>query len=188
MKKWALSLLVLMVTTEALALTVEGKEFEPSVKVSGKTLTRVGAGLRKKGWIDVCVLGAYTESGSCRPAKVIGDEEVKYLRFQMLRNVKGSKMASTIGNAFDDAIPDDADSTLRSQRDVFKSYFKETVRKNQTLEFTYVPGEGVVFRQDGRQLGAPLEGKPFQETFWSIYFGSKTCCRELRDAILADCE
>jgi hypothetical protein len=188
MKKWALFLLALMVAAEALALTVEGKEFEPSVNVNGKTLKLVGAGLRKKGWMDLYVLGAYTESGSCRPTNVIQDDEAKYLRFQMLRDVKGSKMASTIGKAFDDAIPNDADPSLRSQRDVFKSYFKETVRKNQTMEFTYVPSQGVVFRQDGKQLGAPLEGKPFQEVLWSIYFGPKACCRELRDSILAECK
>jgi hypothetical protein len=46
----------------------------------------------------------------------------------------------------------------------------------------------VVFRQDGKQLGAPLEGKPFQEVLWSIYFGPKACCRELRDSILAECK
>jgi hypothetical protein len=188
MKKWALFLLALMVSTEALALTVEGKEFESSVNVDGKSLKLIGAGLREKGWMDVYVLGAYTESGSCRPANVIKDEEVKYLRFQMLRDVKGSKMASTIGKAFDDAIPDDADPSLRSQRDEFKSYFKETVRKNQTMEFIYAPGQGVVFRQDGKQLGAPLKGKPFQEVLWSIYFGPQTCCRELRDSILAECK
>jgi hypothetical protein len=32
MQKWALFLLVLMVAAEALALTVEGKEFEPTTK------------------------------------------------------------------------------------------------------------------------------------------------------------
>jgi hypothetical protein len=172
----------------ALAVTVEGKNFEQTMAVEGETLKLVGAGLREKGWIDVYALGAYTESGSCNRNKIIKAEEVKYLRFEMLRNVKGSKMASTIGAAFDDAIPPGADPQLKSQRETFKGYFKDTVKENQVMEFIYVPNAGVTITQDGKQLGPRLTGKPFQEVLWSIYFGSKTCCEDLRDQILESCE
>lgn len=181
-------LIGLSVPVSVFALTVEGKSFEPTRAVHGTTLELVGAGLREKGLIDVYVLGAYTESGSCNRKRIIEDEEVKYLRFEMLRSVKGSKMASTIGDAFDEAIPEGADSELQRQRETFKGYFKQTVAKDQVMEFTYVPGAGVVIVQDGKELGPPLSGKRFQEVLWSIYFGSRTCCTELRQQLLESCQ
>lgn len=188
MKIWAVFLLALLAASDVQALSVEGKQFDPTIAVGGRTLKLLGAGLREKGWIDVYVLGAYTESGRCDAKSIIGDDEVKYLRFEMLRNVKGTKMASTIADAFDEAIPADADQQLRSQREVFKSYFKNEIEKSQVLEFTYEPHEGVTFGHDGKRLGPPLTGKAFQEALWSIYFGSKTCCQELRDQILERCK
>lgn len=187
MKRLATFLLIASFPASVLALTVEGKEFGPTTTVSGKTLELVGAGLRKKAIFDVYALGAYTESGKCDPKNIIEDDEVKYLRIEMLRNVKAKTMASTIGDAFNDAIPPDADPKLKSQSETFQGYFKDKARKNQVIDFTYAPGVGVTIRQDGTQLGPPLTGKEFQEVFWSIYFGSKTCCSDLKQQLLGSC-
>ena len=188
MKQLAFLILGLSVPAAAYALTVEGKEFAPTTTVAGSTLKLVGAGKRKKAFFDVYALGAYTQSGSCTPKQIITDEEVKYIRIEMLRDVKASAMASTIGDAFNDAIPEGADPKLRSQSDTFQGYFKDKARKNEVIDFTYVPGTGVTLRQNGKELGPPLTGKEFQEVFWSIYFGPKTCCTDLKKQILASCK
>ena len=188
MKRVAIFLIYLSVPASVLALTVEGREFKPTTTVEGKALKLVGAGLREKGLFDVYALGAYTESGNCEATRIIEEEEPKYLRIEMLRNVKASTMASTIGDAFNAAIPPNADPNLKSQSTTFQGYFKDTAKKNQVIDFTYMPDVGVTIKQDGKQLGPPLTGKDFQEVFWSIYFGEKTCCKDLRDQILASCK
>jgi hypothetical protein len=188
MKRFVILLLCSSVPAVALALTVEGKDFPASKQVEGKSLKLVGAGLREKGFFDVYALGAYTQSGSCDPQKIIKDDETKYLRIEMLRNVKAESMASSIGDAFDDAIPPGADSNLKAQSATFQGYFKDKARKNQVIDFTYVPEVGVTIRQDGKVLGPPLTGKDFQEVFWSIYFSDKTCCKDLQEQILASCK
>ena len=188
MKRLAIFLFCLSVPASVLALSVEGKEFKPTTTVDGKTLKLVDAGLREKAIFDVYALGAYTESGDCDPTKIIKDDELKYLRIEMLRSVKAKTMASTIGDAFNDAIPPDADPNLKSQSATFQGYFKDKAKKNQVIDFTYAPGVGVTIKQDGQQLGPPLTGKEFQEVFWSIYFGPKTCCADVREQILQSCK
>lgn len=188
MKRLVFLILGLSIPAAAYALTVEGKDFPPTTTVGSKTLKLVGAGKRKKAFFDVYALGAYTQSGSCEPKRIIGDDEVKYTRIEMLRDVKASSMASSIGDAFNDAIPEGADPKLRKQSETFQGYFKDKARKNDVIDFTYVPGTGVTLRQNGKQLGPPLTGKDFQEVFWSIYFGAKTCCSDLKQEILASCK
>ncbi len=188
MRQVAILMLGLCVPATVFALTVEGKQFPSTTTVNGETLRLVGAGLRKKAFFDVYALGAYTKSGSCDPKKIIGDDETKSIRIEMLRNVKAKAMAETIGEAFNDAIPAGADPKLRQQSETFQGYFQEKVREDEVMEFTYVPSKGVTIAQDGKQLGPPLTGKQFQEVFWSIYFGPKTCCSDLRQQILASCK
>jgi hypothetical protein len=188
MKRLAIFLFCWSLPASVFALTVEGKKFEPTTTVSGKRLELIGAGLRRKAFFDVYALAAYTESGTCDTTKIIQNEEVKYLRIEMLRSVKAKTMASAIGDSFNDAIPPNADPKLESQSETFKSYFENSADKNQVIDFTYVPEVGVTIRQDGRQLGPPLTGKEFQEVFWSIYFGSKTSLTELREQILQSCK
>ena len=138
---------------------MKARTSRPPSRWEGKSLQLVGAGLREKGFFDVYALGAYTQSGSCDPQKIIKDDETKYLRIEMLRNVKADAMASSIGDAFDDAIPPGADPNLKAQSATFQGYFKDKARKDQVIDFTYVPEVGVTIRQDGKELGPPLTGE-----------------------------
>ena len=169
------------------ALTVEGKTYEDTLSTGGKTLYRLGAGLREKWMLDVYVMAAYSESGKCDPTTIIESDEAKVLRLDMLRDVSAEKMAATIGGAFVEHMPKYASPELAAQRKTFESYFKSECTKGTTLEFTYLPGIGTTLKQNGAALGPPLTGRAFMTVLWDIYFGKASCCEDLRDQILKGC-
>jgi len=119
---------------------------------------------------------------------IIKDEEVKYLRMNMHRDVSAEKMSSTISESFEEHMPKGASAELRKQRKTFEGYFKDECTEGSVLEFTYLPGTGTILKQNGKQLGPALTGKAFQEVLWDIYFGKDTCCDDLLEQILETCK
>jgi hypothetical protein len=180
--------LLLLSASAAAAATIEGQQYDDQITVEGKQLKLVGVGLREKWFFNVYTMGAYTESGDCQPARIIGDEEVKVLHLKMLRDVSAKKMSSTISESFSEHMPGDASEQLKAQRKTFESYFTAECSKGTELKFVYLPGTGTIYYQNGKQMGPPLEGKAFQEVLWDIYFGEKTCCKDLRQQILKSCK
>jgi len=167
--------------------TVEGKTYQPAVTVEGKGLKLVGAGLREKWLVDVYAMAAYSESGSCAVADIIGKDEPRYLRMDMLRDVSAEKMASTISESFGDHLPANASEKLKAQRKTFEGYFKDECSEGTVLEFVYLPGTGTLMKQNGKLLGPALEGLDFARVLWDIYFGKDTCCEDLKIDILKHC-
>ncbi len=168
-------------------VTVSGHTYAVTLPSGQTTLKLIGAGLRKKWFVDVYVLAAYTESGRCSPQTIIDAEEPKYLRIDMLRDVSAEKMASTIGEAFAAHMPADARPELKAQRDAFLASLREKLTTGTALDFTYVPGQGTVVRQNGRQLGETLVGPAFAHVLWDIYLGPESCCKGTKEQILRSC-
>lgn len=179
---------LLLVPLVSLGVTVEGNSYPATAKVEGKTFKLIGAGLREKWWVDVYTMGAYTESGSCKPADIINKDEAKYLRLDMKRDVSAEKMASAIGESFGDHMPKGASAKLKQQRRAFESYFKAECTEGTKIEFIYLPGTGTVLKQNGKPMGAPLEGVEFHKVLWDIYFGKDTCCEDMQEQILKTCK
>jgi hypothetical protein len=179
------ALALLLVPAVAHPLTIEGKTYENPVTVEGHSFKLVGGGIREKWFFNVYALAAYSESGTCSAAALVNNDEPKYLRLDMLRNVSAEKMSSTIGGSFDEHMPKESSPELRAQRATFQGYFKEECSKGSVLEFVYLPGTGTILRQNGKQLGAPIPGPMFAHVLWDIYFGEETCCAPLKKAVLS---
>jgi len=179
---------LILVPALALGVTVEGNNYPATATVEGKAVKLIGAGLREKWWVDVYTMGAYTESGSCKPADIVDKDEVKYLRLDMKRDVSAEKMSSTIGESFADHMPKGATARLKQQRHEFESYFKSECTEGTKLEFIYLPGTGTILKQNGKRMGPPLEGVEFHKVLWDIYFGKDTCCDDLKEQILEKCK
>lgn len=188
MKRLAIIVSACLLPVLAWALTVEGQNYAASLQIEGKTLKLVGAGLREKWFFDVYTMAAYSESGSCDRQQLITKDEVKLLKLNMLRDVSAEKMASTIGESFEEHMPKNASAQLQAQRHTFESYFKKECSEGTVLEFLYVPGQGTLLKQNGKEMGPVLKGKAFQEVLWDIYFGKDTCCDDLIEQIEETCK
>ena len=187
MKALLIATFCLSLPLAALAVTVEGKTYNSTATIEGKTLKLVGAGLREKWIFDVYTMGAYTESGSCDTRKLITADEAKYLRIDMLRDVPAKKMAESLGESFTSHLPKNASAELKQQVKTFRSYFKDECSKGTVIEMYYIPGQGTVIKQNKKLLGPPMTGVAFQQVLFDIYFAKNTCCEGLKEDILEMC-
>jgi len=185
---FAIAILCLLPSGFASGLTVEGKNYPATVTKQGKNLKLIGAGLREKWFFDVYAMGAYSESKACAVVDIVNKDEAKMLRLDLLRDVSAEKMATTIGESFEEHMPKNASPELKKQRKTFASYFKKECTEGTVLEFIYVPGQGTFLFQDGKEMGPVMKGKDFHVVLWDIYFGKETCCDDLKEDILKTCK
>jgi hypothetical protein len=186
-------LLALVVTgTLAMAPTARarglaGREFEETRTCEGKTLRLTGLGLREKYFFDVYVLGAYTESGSCDPVRMVRDDEVKLLRLNFVRGVPASRMRKEVRSMVSSRLPANSTDADRLQSEAFIAMFDQDVSSGAIFEMLYRPGVGTLVTRDGQPQGAMLTGKPFQEVLWSTYVGPEPCCPSTTKQLLESC-
>jgi hypothetical protein len=188
MKKGLILAGVVLAALFVMGMTVEGNNYPSTLSIEGKDLKLIGAGLREKWFFDVYSMGAYSETGSCDTEAIIQNDEVKYLRLDMLRDVSAEKMSNTIGESFEEHMPKNASAELKAQHKTFMGYFKDECKKKTVIEFTYVPGTGTHLKQNGKEMGPVLAGADFARVLWDIYFGEDTCCSGLKDDILESCK
>ena len=191
MKRLILEAIVLTVslTTQlsAQTQTVNGNLYSETVEVAGRTLTLVGAGLRERWWFDIYTMGAYVESHTCNPRRLISVDEVKFIRIDLLRDVEAKSMARALKDAFEKNLPTEARSNVRLQINTALGYFKKDLEKGDSMELTYVPGVGTAIMQNSEQQGATISGKRVSDVLWNSYFSSATCCSGLKKRILSRC-
>jgi hypothetical protein len=174
-------------TGTARARSLAGRELAETASRAGKTLKLTGVGLREKYFFDVYVLGAYTESGACEPARMIGDDEVKLLRMEFVRNVPAGRLQAEVRKMVTTRVPDGATDVDRQQSEAFIAMYDFDVTKETVVELLYVPGTGLAATRDGKSMGAVLPGKPFQEVLWSTYVGPEPCCPATKKGLLESC-
>lgn len=168
---------------------VKGKNYASTANVETKTATvrLLGAGIRTKWMFDVYAMAVYTESGKCCQIGLIGDEETKLLRIDMLKDVSAERMAETLGEAFKEHMPKNASTELIKQQQELMRLFRDECKKDTVIEIIYTPESGTIVKQNGKLIGTFL-GKAFQTVLWDIYFGDNTCCSGLKDSVFTGCK
>ncbi|TPV96498.1 MAG: hypothetical protein B7733_04405 [Myxococcales bacterium FL481] len=161
--------------------------FPPTLTVEGKSLKRIGTGLREFLFFDIYRLGAYSESGNCSPSSIVSANETKYLQLKMLREIPKDRMVSTLRSSLEDNLPPNPSAELREQVKAFLGKFSGDVPEGARVEIIYAPGKGTILRQSGRELGAATPGKPFADVVWRAYFGAKSCCSDLKKDVIKEC-
>ena len=179
---------LLVMHSAVMSLTVEGVNFPATVEMAGKELKLLGAGVREKWFIDIYTMGAYSESGSCDTSIQLKNNEMRYMHIKMLRTVSAKQIAEAFKDAFGNNTPENASKKLKDTINKAVSYFKQEATKGSTFEFTYIPGEGLVIKQNEKKLGETWKGKDFADVVWNCYFSNRTCCKNLKKGILKTCK
>jgi hypothetical protein len=84
MKKLAVALLFLLLSSQSFALAVAGVNVAPTVSAHQKTLTLNGAGIRKKLFVKVYVGSLYTERKVTTSAQLLADPGEKLIRMNFV--------------------------------------------------------------------------------------------------------
>ena len=169
-------------------LCMNGNTTDSVITINGKTLKLIGSGLREFLFIDIYRMSAYSESGDCKPSKIVYKNETKALRLKMLRGIPAERMRSTLRDTLADNLPKNKDNTALKQKiESFLARMDKDLESGAYVELIYIPGQGTIAKRNGKRLGV-TPGKDFADLLWKSYFGGDTCCSGLKSSILKACK
>jgi len=182
-------LLILATATMAAAapetLEIGGVELPKSMDSGGKTLVLNGAGLRTKTILAIKIYagGLYLETKSSDAEKIIAADLPMAVKMNFIYNgVSAEKIVSTWNEGFEKYSPGWS-GPLQAAVNKFDSFFTEEVKRGDTFDIIYLPGEGVTVYIKGEKKGT-VEGLEFKKALFSIWLGADPCDDDLKEGML----
>ena len=157
MKKLAVALSFLLLSSQAFALDVAGVNVAPTVSVHEKTLTLNGSGIRKKLFFKVYVGSLYTERKVTTPAQLLADPGEKLIRMNFVhKKVEKEKIVE----AFAEGLANNSPGVARSaEAKAFLSWFTADFVAGDTVDISLSPDGTVAASHNGKALGyGPVPG------------------------------
>lgn len=184
MRKIALALSFLLLSSQAFALDVAGVNVAPTVSVHQKTLLLNGAGVRKKYMtIKVYVGSLYTERKVTTPAQLLADPGGKLVRMNFVYK-KVEKAA--IVDAFAEGLEKNSPAVARSaEAKAFLSWFTADFVAGDTVDISLSPDGTVAASHNGKALGT-VRSPALVQGVLLIWFGEKPADGGLKKGMLGN--
>ena len=187
MKNLFVLLLAMFMLAESQAqVTVNGVSVPGKLKTSTTELNLNGAGVRKKAFFKVYVLGLFLPEKSKDAAAILKANQEMAVRLQITSGVVNSgNMSEAINEGFQKSTNGNI-APLKSKIDEFISIFsKEEIKEKDVFILNYVPGVGVKSFKNGKLL-ATIEGEDFKKALFGIWLGPNPIEAALKTAILGN--
>ncbi|MDO8739665.1 chalcone isomerase family protein [Candidatus Deferrimicrobium sp.] len=182
MRKLAVALSFLLLSSQAFALDVAGVNVAPTVSVHQKTLLLNGAGVRKKFFtVKVYVGSLYTERKVATPAQLLADPGEKLIRMNFVYK-KVEKKA--IVDAFAEGLSNNSPEVARSaEAKAFLSWFTADFVAGDTVDLSLSPDGTVAASHNGKSLGS-VRSPALVQGVLLIWFGEKPADGGLKKGML----
>jgi len=181
MKKLAVALSFLLLSSNVWALDVAGVNVAPTVSARQKTLTLNGAGIRKSFFIKVYVGSLYTERKVTTPAQLLADPGEKLIRMNFVyKKVEKEKIIK----AFAEGLANNSPAVARSaEAKAFLSSFKDDFVAGDTVDIFLSPGGTVAASHNGKALWT-VRSPALAQGVLLIWFGEKPADGSLKKGML----
>ncbi len=181
MRKLAVALSFLLLSSQAFALDVAGVNVAPTVSAHQKTLTLNGAGIRKKLFIKVYVGSLYTERKVTTPAQLLADSGEKLIRMSFVyKKVEKEKIIETFAEGLANNSPGVAQS---AEAKAFLSWFTADFVAGDTVDISLSPDGTVAAAHNGKALGT-VRSPALVQGVLLIWFGEKPADGGLKKGML----
>ena len=181
MRKLAVVLSLLLLSTQACAVDVAGVNVPPTVVIHQRTLSLNGAGIRKKLFFKVYVGSLYTERKVTTPAQLLADPGEKLIRMNFVyKKVEKEKIVETFGEGFSNNSPIQRWS---SDAKAFLSWFKADFVAGDTVDISISPDGTVSATHNGKVLGT-FRNPDVARAVLLIWFGEKPADVSLMNGML----
>lgn len=184
MRKLAVALSFLLLSSEAFALDVAGVSVAPTVSSHQKTLTLNGAGIRKAyTFVKVYVGALYTEKKVTTPAQLLADPGEKLIRMTfVMKKVEKEKIVA----AFSEGLVSNSPGVARSaEAKTFLSWFTSDFVAGDTVDIALSPDGTVAVSHNGKALGT-ARSPALAQAVLLIWFGEKPADGGLKKGMLGD--
>ena len=184
MRKLALALSFLLLSSPSFALDVAGVNVAPTVSVHEKTLTLNGAGIRKAYvFVKVYVGSLYTEREVTTPAQLLADPGEKLIRMNFVHSkVEKEKIVGAFAEGFANNSPGVAQS---AEAKAFLSWFTSDFVAGDTVDISLSPDGTVAASQNGKALGT-VRSPALAQGVLLIWFGEKPADGDLKKGMLGN--
>ena len=184
MKKLALALSFLLLSSHAWALDVAGVNVAPTVSVHEKTLTLNGAGIRKAYvFVKVYVGSLYTERKATTPAQLLADPGEKLLRMNFVyKKVEKKEIVEVFAEGLENNSPGVARS---AEAKAFLSWFTADFVAGDTVDISLSPDGTVTATHNGKALGT-VRSPALAQGVLLIWFGEKPADGDLKKGMLGN--
>ena len=177
----AVAMVVMCAIMELHAANLAGVTLPDSQPVAGKTLVLNGLGLRTKFMVKVYVAGLYLEQKSSDADAIIKADAPKRIVLQFVHSASKSQMTDAFTESFNDNTPD-AMKTMKPDIDKLLGAI-DAVKVGDQMVFTYVPGTGTTFAQNGQDK-VTVPGAAFGQVMFSVWLGPKPPTADCKAGLL----
>jgi hypothetical protein len=182
MKKLAVALSFLVLSSQAFALDVAGVNVAPTVSVHQKTLTLNGVGIRKKLFIKVYVGSLYTERKVTTPEQLLADPGEKLIRMSFIHKVEREKIVEAFAEGLANNSPGVAQS---AEAKAFSSSFTDDFVAGDTVDISFSPDGTVAALHNGKSLWT-VRSPAVAQGVLLIWFGEKPADKDLKKGMLGN--
>lgn len=184
MKK-LLTILLLCLSTQALAMTVAGVKLEDKIRVNKSDLVLNGAGLRTKILFKVYIGALYLTAKKSTAEAVLADTGTKRIELYMMRHVGAGDFMEAFNKAVNANLPPDEYVRVSARLLHFSRVFREVgdVDKGDVILIDYLPDAGLVLTVKGKEL-VRSEGADFYRAMLKIWMGNKPVQDSLKKEML----
>jgi hypothetical protein len=182
MKRLAVALSFLLLSSHAFALEVGGVNVAPTVTVQQKTLLLNGAGVRKAYFtVKVYVGSLYTERKVTSTAQLLADPGEKLIRMSFVhKKVEKEKIVKAFAEGLANNSPGVAGS---AEAKAFLSSFKDDFVAGDSVDISLSPDGTVTASHNGKSLGT-FRSPALVQGVLLIWFGEKPADGDLKKGML----
>ena len=145
-----------------------------------------GAGLRKRAFFQVYVIGLYLPEKKAVAADAIGAPGAKRVAIHMLRDVGAEQFSDAILDCMKDNHSEADMKALEPRAKQLAANLAEMkeAKKGMRITLDWLPGKGTQATVEGKPAGAPIAGEDFYRGLLRIWLGEKPVQDDLKKALL----
>jgi Chalcone isomerase-like len=145
-----------------------------------------GAGLRKRAFFQVYVVGLYVPEKKAAAADLIGGVGAKRVAIHMLRDVGADQFTEALLDAMKDNHAEAEMKALEPRAKQLAAIMAEMkeARKGMRITLDWQPAAGTRVTVDGKPAGAAIPGEDFYRALLKIWLGERPVQDDLKAALL----
>ena len=147
-----------------------------------------GAGLRKRAFFQVYVIGLYLPARKAAAADVIGAPGPKRVAIHMLRDVGADQFSEALMDGIKENHAEAEMKALEPRAKQLAAILGEMkeAKKGMRITLDWQPAAGTQVTVEGKGAGAPIPGEDFYRALLRIWLGDKPVQDDLKRALLGE--
>lgn len=165
---------------------IAGVRFEPRVQLAGQALQLNGTGLRAVAWFKGYAAGLYLAQPAASAEAALALPGAKRLQMRLLVDVPMGEFVKAFHKGVERNTPAAQHAGLAERMARFDGLLQPLgkVRKGDLVNLDLVPGQGMQFWLNGRQIGAAIPGDDFYAALLLIFLGEHPVDDKLKAGLL----